>query len=46
MILDDETFGELVGHLGRVSEAILKTARHVAALSNDASSEEDRKSVV
>ena len=40
MILDDETFGELVGHLGRVSEAILKTARHVAALSNDASSEE------
>ena len=39
MILDDETFGELVGHLGRVSEAILKTARHVAALS--ASSEED-----
>ena len=41
MILDDETFGELVGHLGRVSEAILKTARHVAALSNDASSEED-----
>jgi len=41
MILDDETFGELVGHLGRVSEAILETARHVAALSNDASSEED-----
>jgi len=41
MILDDETFDELVGHLGRVSAAILKTARHVAALSNDASSEED-----
>ena len=41
MIIDDETFAQLAAHVGRASDALLRTARHVAALSNDDASEDD-----
>ena len=41
MIIDRETFTELAVHLKLASDAILKTARHLAVLSNgDSGSEE------
>jgi hypothetical protein len=40
MIIDRETFTELAVHLKLASDAILKTARHLAVLSNDSESEE------
>jgi hypothetical protein len=40
MIIDRETFTELAVHLKLASDAILKTARHLAVLSNDSENEE------
>lgn len=37
MIVDKETFTELAVHLKLTSDAILKTARHLAVISNDPS---------
>ena len=41
MIIDRETFTELAVHLKLASDAILKTARHLAVLSNGDSSNEE-----
>ena len=41
MIIDRETFTELAVHLKMASDAILKTARHLAVLSNGDSSNEE-----
>jgi len=35
MIADRETFTELTVHLKRTSDALLRTARHLAVLSNE-----------
>jgi hypothetical protein len=40
MIVDRETFTELAVHLKLASDAILKTARHLAVISNTAGDEE------
>src|SRR5438034_10077030 len=42
MIIDRETFTELAVHLKLASDAILKTARHLAVLSNADSSNEEQ----
>ena len=42
MIIDRETFTELAVHLKLASDAILKTARHLAVLSNGDSSNEEQ----
>ncbi len=42
MIIDRETFTELTVHLQLASDAILKTARHLAALSEDETAPEER----
>ena len=40
MIADRDTFTDLTVHLQRASEALLKTARHLALLSHDADCDE------
>jgi hypothetical protein len=42
MIIDRETFTELAVHLKLASDAILKTARHLAVLSNGDSANEEQ----
>ena len=42
MIIDRETFTELAVHLKLASDAILKTARHLAVLSNGDNSNEEQ----
>jgi hypothetical protein len=42
MIIDRETFTELAVHLKLASDAILKTARHLAVLSNGDSGPEEQ----
>lgn len=42
MIIDRETFTELTVHLQLASDAILKTARHLAALSEEETPPEER----
>ncbi len=41
MIIDRETFTELAVHLKLASDAVLTTAKHLAALSNDASTPDE-----